>query len=103
MAWEDRSKRPTVGEWIRNYLIRVGEDYVYSMWTEYKEDMQGRRLKPASYDTFRRYIHMLKTLDLVRNVFRETGTFGKSYYSITPGSEHDPRWRNFQKALYGEK
>ena len=110
MSLKPRKKRPPIiptGEWIRDHLMLVGEDYAYSMWKQFSTYLILRGVTPPpSYQSFARYIWILKRLRLIQPTRIEYTPHGKprQYYRLTPGAEfREEEWKNPQKILYGEK
>ena len=96
----------TVGEWVRDHLLEVGEDYAHHMHTEYKAFILAvsRKRNPhiSSYQAFRTLLWTLKKLGLVEPTRREKGhgLSRRQYYRVS-GDPNDPGWRNPTKTLYG--
>lgn len=62
---------PTPWEFIKTHLQSSGENYVLNMLKAYnqelksREESKGKKLKPCSYQTFSRYIWVLRKLGLI--------------------------------------
>lgn len=97
----------STGVWIRDHLLRVGEDYVGGMYREFKREKQERGVKCGSYQNFRQYIWWLRKLGLIEFVRSEPSenpllVEGRRYYRVVEGREDDPAWLNPRKMLYSE-
>ena len=88
------------GLWIKNHLLEVGQDYVYSMHIRWKGFIEeaGLNIKAGTYQSFRTYIYVLKRLGLIQRVGASTGRFSKSYYSLDLEQVDSPKWGNPFKA-----
>lgn len=88
---------PGTGEWIRSHLLKVREDYVYSVWKQYREHVKGR-YKAPTYENFRRYVNLLKKLGLIIPirvvVMDNRPNWSRTYYKVVAGKENNPAWRN---------
>ena len=98
----------TTGEWVRDHLSEVGEDYPGSMYRQYKEWIlrvsKKEDPKTPSYQSFRNAVWQLKKLGLIVPTRKEKGE-GRSrrqYYTIS-GSLNHPGWRDPRKALWGPR
>lgn len=91
------------GLFIRDYLVKHREGYPQQMWRALKSARTEREIICGTYQSFRmNYIYVLKKLGLIRPVRRERihpKWFPRTYYSIVPGKEDDPRWAHPQIAL----
>jgi len=88
--------------WIRDHLLQNVEDYIFSMWRQFKEFKKN----PGSYQNFRNYIYWLLQLKLIRFV-REEPSDNPAFqprriYTYVPEKIDDEAWRNPRKALYLE-
>ena len=103
MAWVGK---PYTGLWIREYLKRVGMDYEYNIWRTLVKTLAKYGYKYPSYQSFRKYMRVLRKLNLVRVVKEEHRGYGfpRRYYALVPENiDRDDLWINPQKALYGIK
>jgi len=96
--------------WIKEHLLEVGADYTYNMWVQFKDYLERRGICPPypapSYQSFARYIWIMKKIGLIEPVGKERSKSGKPrvYYRIVPGKEKlEEPWANPQAYLYGEK
>jgi hypothetical protein len=91
------------GLFIRDYLVEQRAAYPQQMWRALKSVRAEREVICGTYQSFRvNYIYVLKKLGLIRPVRRERihpKWFPRTYYSIVPGMEEDPRWVHPQIAL----
>lgn len=97
----------TTGEFIREYLLEHGRAYVYEMWNAYRKKLEEMGVYWGSYDNFRRYIYMLKKLNLIRPVGTETALNPKLhervYYELVPENVNMiEAWTRPQIILYPE-
>lgn len=88
------------GYWIREHLERVSADYVYGMYKAWNNFCTiSEIIKAGSYQAFRTYFYLLKSLGLVRVKGTKKGLrgFPRVYYELVPGKVLDPGWiRPFQ-------
>lgn len=106
MEAEERPGKPYTGLWIRSYLMRVGRDYVYNIWRNLVKQLEEYGYKYPSYQSFRKYMRVLRKLNLIRQVRVEERGYGfpRVYYELVPENvDRIDLWINPQKALYGEK
>jgi len=83
------------GWWIRDHLMDVGKDYVYSMWKRYVRFCEAAKrvatvtIHPGPYRSFRTYVYLLRRLGLLTLVeeVKGPGIYSRRYYAITPGRE----------------
>ena len=63
-----RTRYPfTTGEFIRSYLLKHREAYIYEVWDAFRKTLQGMGLKWwGSYSSFRKYFNYLQKLNLIR-------------------------------------
>jgi len=62
----------TTGEFIRSYLLKHGEAYIYKIWDAFRRTLQGMDLKWwGTYTSFRKYFNYLQKLNLIRFVREE--------------------------------
>jgi len=99
--------KTTTGEWIREYLTKVKEDYIFSIWKQYKQEMKKGGYKYASYATFRRYVWILKKLGLIEFIRKEKSVHGKRilykhYYKLNESKISSDMWYNPQAVIYSE-
>jgi hypothetical protein len=101
-------------EWIKGYLKLVGSAYVKQMFEEWKAFTEKAKLLPGtprfrtgSYVSFRNYIRILSSLNLIRLVKTETGPrvniprqFEKHYYALNMRRINAPEWRHPMQARY---
>jgi len=98
------------GEWIRNHLLEVGEDYPYRMWKRFrafaeeaKEEL-GVKIRTGTYQSFMRYIRLLKDLNLIipirRTPSQRPALKPRVIYTINPEKIEDPAWTHPYQALY---
>jgi len=96
----------TVGEFIRDYLLKRGEAYIHEAWRAFKEDLRARGLRWwGSYSSFRMHFYILLRLGLVRRVRRGPAgrphLIDRSYYEAVPENlDVDVAWRNPRAVLY---
>ena len=98
--------RPRKGVWIRGHLLDIYEDYVYSMFLQWRLFVaeawkRGARIEAGSYGAFKTYTWLLKKYGLITATRKERGKspkFLRQYYTYNPDLLEDPRWRN----PYGE-
>ncbi|MEM2448954.1 MAG: hypothetical protein QXT14_08420 [Candidatus Bathyarchaeia archaeon] len=95
------------GEWIKNHLLDVGEDYTYSMWRRYQIFVEIARsiysawIKSARYLSFARYVCLLKRLGLIEPSRREKGKpRPRTYYRVVIERVDSPDWAHPYQALY---
>ncbi len=99
-----RTKKP--GEWIRNHLILVKEDYVMAMWSGYCEFLEQEGLTKPRYNSFSKYVYCLRKLGLIERTRQEEGKsrmIKRQYYRIVKRKQNSPAWDDAQKALFGRK
>jgi hypothetical protein len=91
---------PRFGIFIREHLLKMGEDYVQNMWREYKKWCLRKGYKPPTYHSFRAYFWHLKDLGLVELSRVEKSKFGidRHYYRIKKGMENSDFWKGSLKA-----
>lgn len=96
------------GEWVKNHLNEVGEDYVLNMFNQMKQHFKnlkpGKVYSVGNYQTFRTYIWMLKELKLI-TIVREEGSdkpHPKRYYALNQDKINESAWNNPRDALYGK-
>ncbi|MEM3953396.1 MAG: hypothetical protein QXT92_00420 [Nitrososphaerota archaeon] len=95
------------GEWIKNHLLDVKEDYTYNMWRRYQMFVEIARtvyqvqLKSPRYLSFARYVHLLKKLGLITLSKRRVGKPRmKVYYKLVRRKINSPDWTHPYQALY---
>jgi len=94
----------STARWIRYHLTKeVQEDYVWQMWKAYEELKKEAGQKSATYNNFKRYIWVLKELELVEMSRTEPSEGNlrteRHYYRVRPGGLEDPAWEDPQGAL----
>lgn len=91
----------TVSIWIRDHLLKVGQDYAYGMWSEWKSRVEEVGYTTSTYQSFAKYIWILKELGLIRRVGKKPSEMGltRVYYRIVSGKEKDKAWDHPQRVL----
>lgn len=93
-------------EWIRGHLMSVGSDYAYNMWKRYREFVEAARLmgamiRPCNYQSFARYVNLLKKLGLIRLAeTKPSRPRSRAYYELNPDKIDSPEWGHPYQALY---
>lgn len=90
------------GEWIREHLREVGEDYAYSMWRKFRTflDIVPKARKP-SYNSFARYVNLLKNIGLViLSRYEPSKPRPRSYYKLNYAMVDSPAWLHPYQHLY---
>ena len=94
-------KFPYTGIWIRDHLIKVGEDYITHMSTGYRKEMKQSKKVVSSYHQFCKMIYVLERIGLIEFVREEKSSKDwlkpRKYFRIKPGMEKSLKWRNPQK------
>ena len=89
------------GIWIRDHLIKVGEDYIQHMSTLYRREMKQSKKVVSSYYQFCKMIYILDSIGLIEFVREEKSSKDwlkpRKYYRIKPGMEKSLKWLNPQK------
>lgn len=98
-------EKPT-GVWIRDELERDGPLYVKELHRRFTHWCKNRGYSPASYNSFRRTVWLLKEEGLVAVARTEPGGnpqfADRRYYRVAPGADRDhPAWRDPVKERYG--
>lgn len=94
------------GMFIREHLLKVGEDYPFRMYRLLKNVKKGLGLKMGSYQNFRNYIYWLRKLGLIEFVREEPSdnpvlVHPRRYYKLTKkGRERPGLFLNPRRALY---
>jgi len=93
-------RQPRLGVFVREYLLRVGEDYIQNIWRAYKKWCLKNGFNPPSYQSFRSYFWHLKDLGLVELSRVEESNFGieRHYYRVKKGKENSEAWQDPLKA-----
>jgi len=96
--------RPRKGIWIKQHLLDVDEDFIYSMWERFGKFVDLALIREAhielgTYTAFRTYIYLLKKNGLIIPTKRERAKttrreFFRQYYRVNPRLVEDPRWLN---------
>ena len=93
----------STSRWIRFHLTKeVDENYVWRMWKAFEALKKTAGQKDATYNNFKRYIWILKELELVELSRKEPSDFAgqdRHYYRLLPGGIEDPAWEDPQGAL----
>ncbi len=95
---------PRKGVWIKQHLLDVDEDFVYSMWRRWRAFVTiahglDARIELGTYTAFRTYVYLLKKYRLVIPTRRERAKttareFFRQYYVVNSSLINDPRWIN---------
>ena len=99
----------STSQFIKQYLTDHNEAYIWEMWTALKKrfspspETKYKNYQLGSYDSFRRFIWVLKKLRLIELVRKEEGRFGKSYYALVGGQIKSEAWNNPVGWLYPPK
>lgn len=99
-AFERRGNAtPRTGPWIVGWLYHDGPDFPNNMNREYNSFANEIGASTSSYNSFIRYIHLLKLLGIVEEVDPEnnqiqdwnpeTTTFSRQYYHLTSDADTD--------------
>ena len=98
----------STSQFIKDYLTEHEEAYIWEMWkalVEYfspKPETRFKRYQLGSYDSFRRFIWILKKLELIELSWKEEGRFGKRYYKLVGENRDSIAWENPVDALYSK-
>jgi len=101
-----RTREVTTGEFIRDYLIEQGPDYVRSIHKSYQSFCHDNGEQGCTYSTFRNHMWKLKKIGLV-HVVREEDMPGamnmtKRFYDVRPEADLDhDGWTDAIGVLYG--
>ena len=109
--------KPSVSLFIREMLRKLHYDYVwhlYSVWKEYcatkttkRGARMGMRWKYARYNIFRNYVWRLKKLGLIEKAYEKPAdgehSFPRAYYRLVSLRVNHPAWRDPSAALYARK
>ena len=96
----------TTGEFIREYLLRHGEAYIYEVWNAFRKKLLEMGLKWwGDYNSFRKYFNYLQKLNLIRFVREEPAEqpwmAPRRYYTIVPENiDVIEAWTRPQVILY---
>lgn len=91
---------PRTGVWIRDHLVLVEEDYVWNMYSLYREFARSVPYNPGSYQTFRTYLFVCRDLGLIREVRQEESEIvaidkkPRIYYSVVQEELYNPAWEH---------
>lgn len=105
MASPKRKPIPGTGDFIKNHLQAVGEDYCYKVYKLFCEVLQKEGQRCPVYPSFRKYWWILTKLGLIEVVRRETGERRMliSIYQLVPENVDSAAWQNPQAARDIEK
>jgi len=102
-----RGRELSVGEWVRDYLLKAKTDYVGSMSRKFRKWCRDRTYKQPSYASFRRMIWVLKKLGLLELDHVGTGEkagWPRHYYRIANGVNlKAPGWRDPMGTKYSRR
>jgi len=94
-------KGPTVGLFIRDYLLEHGPASSYEIWKAWAEvRRKAGREAPSYYSFWQNYIFRLKKMGLIREVGRVKGKgrFPRVLLDVVPERIEDPAWLSVQGA-----
>ena len=99
-------KGPTVGLFIRDYLLEHGPSSAHDIWKAWKEIRKKAGRKAPTYQSFyHNYIWRLKQMGLIREVgrIRKGGGFKRVVVllDVVPERINDPAWLSVQ-GFYAE-
>ena len=97
-------KGPTVGLFIRDYLLEYGPTSSYDLWKAWAEVRKRAGYKVPSYQSFYwNFVWRLKKMGLIREVgkVRGRGRLPKVLLDVVPERVGDPAWLSVQ-AAYAE-
>ncbi|MFB0523166.1 MAG: hypothetical protein ACETV1_05325 [Candidatus Bathyarchaeia archaeon] len=96
--------RPRKGIWIKQHLLDVGEDFIYSMWERWQSftriaHTREAEIESGTYGALRTYIYLLRKHGLLIPTKREQAKttnplFFRQYYQLNRRRLEDPLWRN---------
>ncbi|MCR6691597.1 MAG: hypothetical protein MRT15_04335 [archaeon YNP-LCB-003-016] len=98
----------TTGEFIREYLLRHGEAYIYEVWDAFRRTLREMDLKWwGDYNSFRKYFNYLQKLNLIRFVREEPSEYPwlepRRYFTIVhENADVIEAWTRPQVILYPE-
>jgi len=98
-------KPPTVGIFIKEYLLNNGPSSTYDIWLEFREYRHNLgHSAPSYYSFYQNYIYRLKRLGLLKAISKERTRRGFDRVMIDVVAERleDPAWNNVQKAYKEE-
>jgi hypothetical protein len=102
------------GEWVKGFLRLVGSAYVKQMFEEWKAFTGKAKMVPGTpsfrvgtYVSFRNYVRILSSLNLIRLVKTEPGPrihmprqFERHFYALNMRKIDAPEWRHPMQARY---
>lgn len=86
------------GAQIRDYLMRVDEDYEMAIWRAVKQECIENEKRYPTWESFRNYFNRLKRLELVIESRTEDNPngFPYRYYRLNPRLRNSDIWSNPQ-------
>ena len=91
------------GEWIRDYLSRVGQASASEIHRNYQEWLQEQDYPTTEFSSTRREIWLLKEVGLLQQV-REGSLNNPGAYRIAPAATgNEPAWSDPTAARYGSR
>ena len=94
-------KGPTVGLFIRDYLLEHGPSSAYDLWRAWAEVRKRAGYKVPSYQSFYwNFVWRLKKMGLIKEVGRVKGRgrLPKVLLDVVPERIEDPAWLSVQDA-----
>ena len=97
--------RPGTGIFIKGYLQRVKEDYVYHIYKAFRKFIEANGHRGPSYESFRKYFGVCVQLNLIEFVRSEPPAPGKQhlfprrYFRVVQRNLNSEAWENPQAAL----
>ena len=96
-----RGPHPGTGDFIKEYLQRVGEDYIYNAYREFCKFLQKEGQQGPAYNSFRTYFYVCTKMNLIEFVREEPvpNLFSRRYYRLVQQNIHSKAWQNPRAAL----
>lgn len=96
-----RGPSPGTGDFIRNYLQKVGSDYANNIYRCFCKELKSLGQQCPSYASFAKYMGVCAQMDLIEFVREEPlpNKISRRYYRLVKRNINSKAWQNPRAAL----
>jgi len=101
LTLQKRGPHPGTGDFIKDYMQRVGEDYIYNTYRAFCKFLENKGQQCSSYASFRTYFYVCTKMDLIEFVREEPvgNLIPRRYYRLVKRNLKSKSWANPRAAL----